>query len=338
MDYSGGVLLLIVAGAISGSFTLPMKLARRWAWENTWLAWTIFALILFPVATALTTVPHLWKVYAGVDLRLIAMLAAFGLFWGVTQVLFGLAVDAIGVALAFAIVPAMSAAIGSLVPLFRFHLDELRHPAAITVMLGVVLICFGVTACALAGTRRFAGNGNAAGAPPRFRRGLLLAVCSGAGAAMVSLGLAFSGPLLESARKWGAGALWAPNAVWLPVMLAGAVANVLYCLYLMRRQGTARRFADRATAHYWGYAFAMALCWFGSITLYGIAIDVLGSWGSVLGWPIFTSLILVTASIWGLATGEWKQADNGAVRLQLGGVALLIAAVFTLSSATRWLQ
>ena len=33
-----GILLLILAGAMNGSFTLPMKFTRKWAWENTWLA------------------------------------------------------------------------------------------------------------------------------------------------------------------------------------------------------------------------------------------------------------------------------------------------------------
>jgi hypothetical protein len=42
MNQSGfGFLLLFVAGAMNGSLTLPMKVMRNWAWENTWLAWTI---------------------------------------------------------------------------------------------------------------------------------------------------------------------------------------------------------------------------------------------------------------------------------------------------------
>ena len=50
MDQNGlGLLLLFVAGAMNGSFTLPMKFTRKWAWENTWLMWTIFALGIFPV-------------------------------------------------------------------------------------------------------------------------------------------------------------------------------------------------------------------------------------------------------------------------------------------------
>ena len=49
MDQSGlGLFLLFVAGAMNGSFTLPMKFTRNWAWENTWLAWTILPWQFFP--------------------------------------------------------------------------------------------------------------------------------------------------------------------------------------------------------------------------------------------------------------------------------------------------
>ncbi len=32
-----GLGLLVLAGGMNGSFTLPMKFTQRWAWENTWL-------------------------------------------------------------------------------------------------------------------------------------------------------------------------------------------------------------------------------------------------------------------------------------------------------------
>ena len=58
-----GLTLLVLAGAMNGSFTLPMKFTRSWAWENTWLSWTFFALLLFPILLATTTVSHLGELY-----------------------------------------------------------------------------------------------------------------------------------------------------------------------------------------------------------------------------------------------------------------------------------
>ena len=114
-----GLLLLFIAGVMNASFTLPMKFTRRWAWENTWLIWTIFALVLLPPVITLLTVEHVGQVYAEAGTSLILTVAAFGAGWGVAQVLFGLAVEVIGIALTFSIVLGMSAAIGSMIPLVR---------------------------------------------------------------------------------------------------------------------------------------------------------------------------------------------------------------------------
>jgi len=46
-DTTLGLLFLLIAGIMNASFTLPMKFTRTWAWENTWLAWSLFALVLF---------------------------------------------------------------------------------------------------------------------------------------------------------------------------------------------------------------------------------------------------------------------------------------------------
>ena len=86
MDQSGlGLFLLFVAGAMNGSFTLPMKFTRNWAWENTWLAWTIFALAVFPVVLTLLTVPALGQVYAHTGPGPALLAAACGAGWGISQ-------------------------------------------------------------------------------------------------------------------------------------------------------------------------------------------------------------------------------------------------------------
>src|SRR5487761_267940 len=123
-EMTAGLLLLVLAGGMNGSFTLPMKFTRRWSWENTWLVWTVFALIIFPPLLTLLTIPHLQEMYHAVGLGPVMKVAAFGAGWGVSQVLFGLAVDSIGIALTFSIVLGVSAAMGSLVPLFQLHADK----------------------------------------------------------------------------------------------------------------------------------------------------------------------------------------------------------------------
>jgi L-rhamnose-H+ transport protein len=48
------------------------------------------------------------------------------------------------------------------------------------------------------------------------------------------------------------------------------------------------------------------------------------------------SLIVITASVLGILTGEWKNSGKQPLRIQLGAVAVLVLAVFVLSAASRW--
>jgi L-rhamnose-H+ transport protein len=337
-DTTAGLLLLLIAGVTNASFTLPMKFTRRWAWENTWLIWTIFALLILPVAVTILTVPHLGDIYTEAGPVLILTVAAFGAGWGIAQVLFGLAVESIGIALTFSIVLGMSAAIGSMIPLIRLHPEKIFSKGGMGVMLGVALVIVGVVVCAIAGRKRESAMSSFAPVLGQrsYTEGLMLAIGCGLGAAMVNLGLVFGAPLLAYARKFGADPLWAPNAAWLPVMLAGSVPNLAYCLYLLTKNRTSSRFAESGTAPYWFYAFVMAMFWFGSTSLYGIASGKLGSWGTILGWPLFMSLIVITASVLGIITGEWKNSGKQPLRIQMGAVAVLVLAVFVLSVASRW--
>lgn len=337
-DITAGLLLLLVAGVTNASFTLPMKWTRRWAWENIWLVWTIFALVLFPPVVTMLTIPRIGHVYAEVDASIILTVAAFGAGWGIAQVLFGLAVEAIGIALTFSIVLGMSAAIGSMIPLLRLHPEKMFSKGGLGVIVGVLLVIVGVVICAIAGRKRDAAlsNSEAPSSSRSYKEGLLLAIVCGLGAAMVNLGLVFGAPLLAAAQRIGARAVWAPNAAWLPVTLAGAIPNLMYCLYLLNKNKTVNRFAESGTAPYWFYAFVMATFWFGSTSLYGIASGKLGNWGTILGWPLFMSLIVITASVLGIVTGEWKNSGKKPLRIQMGAVAVLVLAVFILSAASRW--
>lgn len=337
-DTTVGLLLLLVAGITNASFTLPMKFTRRWAWENTWLVWSVFALLILPPIMTFATVPNVQQAFAEVGVGLVLTVAAFGAAWGVAQVFFGLSVEAIGIALSFSIILGISAAVGSMIPLIRLHPEKMYTKGGYGVMLGVLLVIVGVAICAVAGKRREAGLGAGAALPGKtsHARGLVFAICSGLGAAMVNFGLAFGGPLLASAQRLGADPLWAPNAVWLPLMMAGAIPNLIYCFYLLNKNKTSGRFSESGTAPYWFYAFVMAIFWFGSTSLYGISTGKLGSWGTILGWPLFMSLIVITASVLGILTGEWKGTGKQPLRIQMSGVGVLVLAVFVLSAASRW--
>jgi L-rhamnose-H+ transport protein len=328
-----GLVLLVVAGVMNASFTLPMKFTKKWAWENTWTVWTVIGLLILPPLTAYLTIPNLGAVYARAGTQSIVLVALCGLAWGVAQVLFGLAVNAIGIALGFAIVLGLSAALGSLIPLIRLHPEKIFTAAGLTAIGGVVLVIVGVSVCAIAGRKRERALGTVEEHKMSFSAGLACAIVSGICAAAMNFGVAFGGALSGAAEAEGATRVWSINAVWLPLMVAGAIPSFFYCPYLMRKNKTSSNFSAPGTGSYWLLAALMAVLWFTSTIMYGAASGKLGELGAVLGWPLFMSLIVITASILGIATGEWKNTGKGPLRIQMTGAAILVLAVIVLSRA-----
>ena len=332
---STGIATLIVAGVTNASFTVPMKYTRKWAWENTWLVWTGFALVILPLAVTFVTIPNPSVVYRSAPLDTILEVCGFGAGWGVAQVFFGLAVDMIGITLAFSIVLGTSAAVGSLVPMVSLHREHLHSAAAYGVLGANALVLLGVALCAVAGRIR-EGQSRQSTSQKRISQGLLLAMLCGLLASFMNFGVAFGTPLAQVARSFGANGVNAINAIWLPLMLAGAVPNFLYCAWLMKRNGSGHRY--RVGRSHWMLAAIMAVLWFGSTLLYGLAASEMRTWGPILGWPLFMSLIVITATVLGMVTGEWKGCGPVPIRIQWTGVTVLVLAIFILAHSSRHLQ
>jgi L-rhamnose-H+ transport protein len=329
----GGLCLLVVGGVMNASFSLPMKFARAWAWENTWLLWSFFALLVLPTAIAWITVPSLGFILAS-HRRDVVWVAVFGAAWGVAQVLFGQALEKIGIALTFSIVLGLSAAMGSVVPLLQQHYDQLFTRDGIVALGGVALVLLGVAASGVAGRMRDRAKEIDGTANPHFTAGMVMAIASGVCASMMNVGFSHGESLASAAAALGTGRLWTTNIIWMPLLAGGAIPSVVYCIYLLGRNSTTQRYNSPDSGRNVLLAFAMSVLWFGSSILYGVATVFLGKLGPVVGWPLFMSLIVIVASLLSVWTGEWRGARRAALQMQVFAVTILVGAVVVLSRAT----
>ena len=331
-----GLALLVLAGAMNGCFALPMKLMRGWAWENTWLVFSGFALVLLPLFSALSFVPSLGVVQLAGGARLLLLIGACGFAWGVAQVLFGLAIDMIGVTLTFSIVLGLSAAVGSIVPFLQIAVRRGFAPTDLLFMSALALVIFGVFLCACAGSVRDRSKSESGSihADSHFRRGLICAVVSGLSAAAMNIGFSLGGPINSLAKAHGANPGLSNTAVWLPLLWAGAIPNLIYCAILLRRNTSYSRFAFERNAFYWLGCLLMAVFWFGGIVLYSVGAGKMGSFGLAVGWPAYMAVIVVTAGIVGVLTGEWKGAPRRAFGLQTTGMLLLLLSILLLARSS----
>jgi len=333
-ETSVGVIFLVVAGLIHACFTRVMKYTRKWALENTWLVFTVVALWILPLVVTLLKVPDVDLSYGQVGKRVIALAAAFGMGWGISSILLTLAVEALGIAVAVSVVVGLSAAVGSVVPMYLLHPAKVSSPAGTGVMVGAALVVVGAAGCLIAAWLRQPAPEEEA-RETSTAMGMLFAVLSGLGAALLNLGLAYGGPLLYASELNGAERIWAPNAVWLPLMIGGSIPIVLYCAFRLVMNRTLSNFVEAGNVSQWVLTLLMAVLWFGSIQLYGVTVQKLGGWGAILGWPIFMSGVAITGSLLDVVTGEWKGSVKWPLLVQAIGVAVLIAAVVVLAAASQ---
>jgi L-rhamnose-H+ transport protein len=332
-------LVVLVGGIMEGSFALPMRFARHWAWENIWMAYSLIGLIVIPWIAASVSVPALVDAYKAVPLRTLGTTALFGLGWGIANVLFGLAVPIVGIALSIAIIVGMSAALGSLIPLVLSDPGRLLKPTGWMIIAGVVLTTLGVTLLGVAGRAREKAQADTGRSMNRSRRsmtfGLGLCILGGLLAPMLNFSFAFGSQIIKQAVAQGAKPANAVNAVWAIALAGGFLSNGGYCAILLIGNRTWSRFLDGRSRSHWVLGAMMAVLWTGGVLLYGWGASSMGDLGSAIGWPVFQATTVVASSVIGAAAGEWKNTPYWIVRTNTMGLAALVLAIAVLSVGNR---
>ena len=159
-----GLALTLLAGALAGNSMLPMKFARRWQWENVWLVFSMVSLVILPWTLALMLAGNLGEIYGGVESRQLALTFLLGAGWGVAQVLFGLSVARLGLALGYAIIIGLGSLGGTLVPLFFKNREVLGTSRGALILAGLAVMVAGIAVSARAGGQREQGRKPEAGA------------------------------------------------------------------------------------------------------------------------------------------------------------------------------
>jgi L-rhamnose-H+ transport protein len=319
---------IVVAGVLNGSFALPMKTARVWKFEHIWGVFSILAMIAIPWCAVLLAVPQWYGILTSIPGSGLASLVALGLLWGVASLLYGLAIDLLGLALGYSIQLGLSIMVGALVPFVLVRGFAVRALSDWAFLAGVVLMAAGVIVCATAGRSAMAaGTTTLAAAADRvkFRKGIVIAVLGGLGSPLLNLGIQYGTSLLP---HFTASANLEQWLAWAVFLSAAAVSQAGWCFYRVVAKRQMALFRGPASGHDAFLVFGMALVWAVSIFLYGASATSLGPIGTSVGWPVFIGLIVIASNVWGVSLGEWKQRPVGDLYRMIVGSAGLIAAAF----------
>ncbi|MGA2632621.1 MAG: L-rhamnose/proton symporter RhaT [Terracidiphilus sp.] len=328
----GGLALTLVAGLCSGNSMLPMKFAHRWQWENTWLIFSLFSLVIIPWTLAIMLAGNLRGIYCSLLPGQLLLPFILGAAWGVAQVLFGLSIARLGQALGFAIIISLGSLGGTLVPLLFKNRAVFATSNGALILSGLAVMLAGIVLSARAGSRREQEAKKETGSG--YALALALAVLCGLLAPMINYSFVFGQEIAARAVQLGISPIRAAYTVW-PVSLAGGLLpNLAYCFYLLSKKKTWGLFLGPWMPDA-GFAVLMAVLWMGALAIYGVASVCLGALGTSVGWGLTQILAIMSANIGGLLAGEWTAAPASARRTLYAGLALLTAATVLLAAGNR---
>jgi L-rhamnose-H+ transport protein len=327
-----GIVLAVLSGLCNGLFSAPMRLEKTWRWENIWLAFILVACVLMPAAIVFSSTPGWKTILASSPGHSITSAVLFGFAWGFGAICFGLSVDRLGVSIANSLIIGLSSALGSIVPLLMS--ENFRLNAQVMLLLcGVAVFLIGVALCGRAGRMRDRASDTRA-SERSLPSGYLFALVSGIMSAIFNIGYTLALPIADTGVHLGYGRFQSTNCIWLLMLGAGAIPNIGYCLYLMRRNRTGGLSLSYAPTS-WLRGISMGILWGGSIFLYGAATPLLGNIGPSIGWPLSLAVGLLVANLMGMLLGEWRNTTQAAIRSMNAGIVTLMLAIIICAVSTR---
>src|SRR3989442_5536732 len=246
-----GVFLLWLGGLASGSFYVPYRRVKHWAWETYWLVGGFLSWIIAPWLLALLLTRDLFAVLRESPLGSLFWAYAFGLLWGLGGLTFGLTMRYLGMSLGMAVALGYTAAFGTLMPpIFRgqFRNEVLGTHSGMIILLGVAICLFGIV---FAGTAGMSKEKELSQEQKRLsikefdlKKGLLVATFSGVMSACFAYGLAAGDPIKGMTIRHGTPPLWQGLPVLVVVLLGGFTTNFIWCAHLNIRNHTGYQYLD----------------------------------------------------------------------------------------------
>jgi len=332
------MVMIVVAGILTGSFALPTKYATKWKWEHTWAMFSVWTLLVIPWLVAFLSVPQLLTVFAQAGTAAVLTVFVLGCLWGVSSVAFGFGIHRLGLGLGYSLMMGMIISLGSLVPLLTGDVDKLSTASLGAVLGGVAVILVGVGLSGWAAVTREKDQaaGTRSAEPARegsLAVGLIVCVVAGVTAPMLNLAFVYGDVIRARAVELGASNTLAPNAVWAVTLLGGCVVNLTYTLTMVHKNRTWQLFVETGTGIYFFYTLLMGLLWAGSIITYGMAAANLGQLGASAGWAAFNATGILWANCLGLMTKEWKGVGRRGLSIMKGGLLVLLGGVLLIGLA-----
>jgi len=312
---------------------VPINKIKGWSWENFWLVQGVFAWLLFPLLGAFmaNNFSGLFQIYSS-NISATLQSIGYGVLWGVGGLTFGLSMRYLGIALGQSVALGTCAAFGTLIPAILSG-EDLLSPKGLVLLLAVAITLVGIALVGYAGSLRSRNMSEEERKKAikdfALKKGLLIALLSGVMSACFSLGLSAGAPIRDLSIASGARELFAQNPVTLLVTFGGFLTNMVYCLWMNKKNGTGgeiRRSSSKVLVNNLLFCALAGLLWYSQFFGLGMGQSFFepGSVMMAFSWSILMSLNVLFSNVWGIILKEWRGAGKKAVFILAIGMAVLI--------------
>ncbi len=344
-----GIIFHFIGGFASGSFYIPYKKVKGWAWESFWIVGGIFSWLIVPPLAAWLTIPHFTEIIAQTNGQILFLTYFFGLLWGIGGLTYGLGVRYLGVSLGSTIILGLCAVFGSIIPSIYYNFfpkagkdtfSMLLHTHwGQMVLLGITICVVGIVICGWAGTMKekelIAGKADVEDNKEyRFGLGIFVAIVSGVLSACFNFGIEAGKDMADHANEvWktanpGQGNfLFQNNVTYVIILWGGLTTNFVWCMILNARNKTFGDYTNAQKPLLKNYLFSAlaGTTWFLQFFFYGMGESKLGNGAS--SWILHMAFIILVANTWGLLLKEWKGVSRKAIVTVVAGIVTIILSV-----------
>lgn len=330
-----GVVLHAIGGFAAGSFYIPFKQVKKWAWESYWLAGGFFSWIIVPWLVAILTCPDLLSVLRESPASSLLWCYFFGVLWGIGGLTFGLSMRYLGMSLGYALALGFCAAFGTIIPpIFHGQAGALLSSLSGEVTLIGILTCLGgIAVCGKAGVSKegelSADEKKATIKEFNFTKGLWVAIFAGVMSACMAFGMEAGKPIATLAMKKGTASLWQNSPVYIPILAGGFTTNFIWCFKLNLRNRTGGDYiSGHGASIFLNYLFAAlaGTTWYLQFMFYGMGTTKMGRY-NFSSWIIHMAFIIVFSNLWGLFFKEWKGTSRRTHSTVFAGILVLVASI-----------
>ena len=341
-----GIIFHFLGGFASGSFYIPYKKVKGWAWESYWIVGGLCSWLIVPPLAAYLTIPNFGSIISGEAGNIIFWTYLMGLLWGIGGLTYGLGVRYLGVSLGSSIILGLCSVFGSIIPSVYYDFVPTAGKDTITdlmttnwgqmVLLGLLVCVVGIVICGKAGEMKDKDLDGAEKANDEFQitKGLIVAVISGVLSACFSFGIEAGSSMAKVANEiWvsqnpGQGEfLYRNNVVYVVILWGGLTTNFIWCMYLNLTNKTFGDYTNTKTPLLKNYIFSAVAgtTWFLQFFFYGMGESKLGNGPS--SWILHMAFIILVANSWGLVLKEWKGVSRKTLQTIIVGILTIILSV-----------